>query len=51
MREDAPLSATNPYGETKVMMERIITDVAHAQPICATPCCATSIRLARIRQD
>ena len=32
MREDAPLSATNPYGETKVMMERIITDVAHAQP-------------------
>ena len=32
MREDAPLSATNPYGQTKVMMEQIIRDVAHAQP-------------------
>lgn len=31
MREDAPLSATNPYGQTKVMMEQIIRDVAHAQ--------------------
>lgn len=26
--EDAPLAATNPYGETKVMIERILTDVA-----------------------
>ena len=31
MREDAPLSATNPYGQTKVMMEQIIRDVAVAQ--------------------
>lgn len=28
MSEDAPLSATNPYGQTKVMMERIAADVA-----------------------
>lgn len=32
MSEDAPLSATNPYGQTKVMMEQIIRDVAHANP-------------------
>ena len=31
MSEDAPLSATNPYGQTKVMMEQIIRDVAAAQ--------------------
>ncbi len=31
MREDAPLSATNPYGQTKVMMEQIIRDVAVAE--------------------
>ena len=30
MSEDAPLSATNPYGPTKVMMEQIIRDVAIA---------------------
>ncbi len=30
MSEDAPLSATNPYGQTKVMMEQIIRDVAVA---------------------
>ena len=30
MAEDAPLSATNPYGQTKVMMEQIIRDVALA---------------------
>ena len=30
MSEDAPLSATNPYGQTKVMMEQIIRDVAIA---------------------
>lgn len=30
--EDFPLSTTNPYGTTKLMIERILTDVAHADP-------------------
>jgi len=29
--EDAPVSATNPYGWTKVMMEQILTDTAGAE--------------------
>ncbi|ADK80879.1 UDP-glucose 4-epimerase GalE [Sediminispirochaeta smaragdinae] len=29
--EDAPVSATNPYGWTKVMMEQILTDTARAE--------------------
>ena len=28
--EDMPLSATNPYGATKLMIERIVRDVCHA---------------------
>ncbi|MCH5351959.1 MAG: UDP-glucose 4-epimerase GalE [Acutalibacter sp.] len=32
IREDFPLSATNPYGSTKLMIERILTDCAHADP-------------------
>ena len=32
IREDFPLSTTNPYGETKLMIERILTDVAAANP-------------------
>ena len=32
IREDFPLSTTNPYGETKLMIERIISDVANANP-------------------
>lgn len=28
--DDGPLRATNPYGQTKVMIERILTDVAQA---------------------
>ncbi len=32
IREDFPLSATNPYGATKLMIERILTDCAHADP-------------------
>ncbi len=32
IREDFPLSTTNPYGETKLMIERIIEDVAKANP-------------------
>ena len=31
-KEGGPLSATSPYGESKVMMEHITRDVAHADP-------------------
>ncbi|HSE61270.1 MAG TPA: UDP-glucose 4-epimerase GalE [Candidatus Saccharimonadales bacterium] len=30
--EDFPLSATNPYGQTKLMCEQILTDIAVANP-------------------
>ena len=30
--EDFPLSTTNPYGATKLMIEQILKDVAHADP-------------------
>ena len=30
MTEDAPISATNPYGQSKVMMEHIVSDLALA---------------------
>ena len=32
IREDFPLSTTNPYGETKLMIERILKDVCTANP-------------------
>lgn len=32
IKEDFPLSTTNPYGETKLMIERIIADTAKANP-------------------
>ena len=32
IKEDFPLSATNPYGETKLMIERILKDVWVADP-------------------
>lgn len=32
IREDAPLSATNPYGRSKLMIEDILRDVAKADP-------------------
>lgn len=32
IREDFPLSTTNPYGETKLMIERILGDCAKADP-------------------
>lgn len=32
IREDFPLSTTNPYGETKLMIERILKDACHARP-------------------
>lgn len=30
--EDASLGATNPYGQTKLMLEQILTDLQHADP-------------------
>lgn len=32
INEDAPLSATNPYGSTKLMLEQILTDLNVADP-------------------
>ena len=32
IREDFPLSATNPYGWTKLMMEQVLADVDKAEP-------------------
>ena len=32
VKEDFPLSTTNPYGETKLMIERILKDCANADP-------------------
>ena len=32
IKEDAPLSTTNPYGETKLMIERILKDASSANP-------------------
>ncbi|MDL2327090.1 UDP-glucose 4-epimerase GalE [Ruminococcaceae bacterium OttesenSCG-928-A11] len=32
VREDFPTSATNPYGATKLFIERILTDICHADP-------------------
>jgi UDP-glucose 4-epimerase len=32
LTEDAPLSAVNPYGATKLMVERILEDMCHADP-------------------
>jgi len=32
IREDFPLSATNPYGRTKLMIEEILRDLQHAEP-------------------
>ena len=32
IREDFPLSATNPYGRSKLMIENMLRDLAHAEP-------------------
>lgn len=32
IREDFPLSATNPYGQTKLMIENMLRDIHHADP-------------------
>lgn len=33
LTEDHPLSATNPYGRTKLMIEEILRDLYHADPV------------------
>ena len=33
IREDAPLAPTNPYGHSKLMVERILGDLATAEPV------------------
>ena len=38
IREDAPLSATNPYGQTKLMGEQILRDLGAADPQWQTGC-------------
>ena len=38
IREDAALSATNPYGATKLMSEQILRDLAAADPSFAVAC-------------
>lgn len=40
LTEDAPLSAVNPYGATKLMVERILEDLCRADP----QFCAVSLR-------
>jgi UDP-glucose 4-epimerase len=38
LREDAPLSATNPYGQTKLIGEQILRDLGRADPDWQTGC-------------
>jgi UDP-glucose 4-epimerase len=38
IREDSPLGATSPYGQTKVMGEQILADLGRAQPQWQTAC-------------
>jgi UDP-glucose 4-epimerase len=38
LREDAPLSATNPYGQTKLIGEQILRDLGRADPAWQTGC-------------
>jgi UDP-glucose 4-epimerase len=38
LREDAPLSATNPYGQTKLMGEQILRDLGHSDAAWQTAC-------------
>jgi UDP-glucose 4-epimerase len=38
LREDAPLSATNPYGQTKLMSEQILRDLGASDPQWQTAC-------------
>ena len=36
INESAPLSATNPYGQTKLMGEQVLRDLGHADPLWQT---------------
>jgi len=36
--EDTPLMATNPYGQTKLIGEQVLRDLAHADPAWQTAC-------------
>jgi UDP-glucose 4-epimerase len=38
LREDAPLSATNPYGQTKLIGEQILRELGRADPAWQTGC-------------
>ena len=38
IREDAPLTATNPYGQTKLIGEQILRDLGAAEPSWQTAC-------------
>jgi UDP-glucose 4-epimerase len=38
LRENAPLSATNPYGQTKLMGEQMLRDLGAAEPSWQTAC-------------
>ena len=38
INEDAPLAATNPYGQTKLMAEQILRDLGAAEPAWQTAC-------------
>ena len=50
IREDAPLSTTNPYGATKLMGENILRDLqAGRRRPGRSRCCATSTRWARTK--
>ena len=45
--EDFPLSATNPYGRSKLFIEEILRDIALADRMEHRACCVISIRWAR----
>ncbi len=47
--EDFPLSATNPYGQTKLMGEQILRDLENRIRTGALPTCVISIRSARMK--
>ena len=46
LTEDHPLSATNPYGRSKLMIEDILRDAYRSDPSWRLASCAISIRLA-----
>lgn len=44
VREDGPLSAINPYGRSKLMVERILADLVAAEPASTPPWCVAALR-------